>query len=41
MMLEGCTKKRRKMVVNIGSAAAELGTPYIAVYAASKGYMLV
>lgn len=40
MMLEGCTKKRRKMVVNIGSTAADLGTPYVAVYAASKGYML-
>jgi len=30
----------RAMMVNLGSAAAELPTPYLALYAGTKGYML-
>ena len=31
----------RAMMVNIGSAAGEISTPYIAVYSGTKGYMQV
>ena len=31
----------KAMMVNLGSAAGELATPYLGVYAGTKGYMLV